>query len=256
LLQQGVDVRNAGDETEDPVSDAATSAPHRVLVLNTPARPRLEELRDRLGAQCRAVVYVEPPNAAILARAERALLSGRALDGQFRQPRPLGYRAMLERYEQAFGPEHVAFRIAGPAHLPGSAIIDDFWLAAGLPGDPARLDLSAAAPASRLSLEAALVLDRLITHHAKYMDRARHPAVASVALKSVSRLAGRPFSLPRDHVAEVLKQSREDINWLAARVGDAALAEPRPRFHEPAWAMDPATLDSFASFIIRAARQT
>jgi hypothetical protein len=57
-------------------------------------------------------------------------------------------------------------------------------------------------------------------------------------------------------VAEVLKQSREDINWLAARVGDAALAEPRPRFHEPAWAMDPATLDSFASFIIRAARQT
>jgi hypothetical protein len=245
----GVEVR----QNDEPALGAFT---HRLLVLNAPAPPRLAALRDLLDGPFRTIVYVAPPQAALLARVERDLRSGRSLARQFRRPRSLGYRAMLERYEQAFGADAVTFRVAGPAHLPGEALFEDFWRFADLPGGHACLGLGDLRTESRLSLEGALILDRMITKHAKYLDPKRNRHVAASAQRSAGRIDGRPFALSADHAAAVMEASREDIDWLATRVGAAALSEPRLRNLDPAWAMDEDALNSIAALIVRAARQT
>lgn len=249
LRDLGIDVAQRGEIGQSQASV-------HIFILVAPAQTRLAALGAKLDRPVKAIVYVEPPHATLLARTERALLAGRPLGRQLLHPKPLGYQEMLAPFELAFGAGNVAYRIASPAQSPGAAIVEDFWRIGGLPGDHASLDLSRLRPARRLSLEAALTLDRLLAQYAKHMDPKRNRPVSSVAMKLVGRLAGRPFSLPRDHVEAVMEASREDIEWLADRVGPDALAEPRPRFQEPAWAMDADTLDSIASLIVRSARQT
>ncbi len=245
----GVDVRPGAD----PVPEGAS---RRLIILNAPSPPRLAALRSALVGPYRAVVYVEPPQAALVSRAERALIAGKPLARLLRAPRPIGYRNLLRRYEDAFGPEHLAIRLAAPADLPGDAVIEDFWAAAGLPGNRRILDLSDLRPRRRLSREGAQILDRLLTQHAKHMDPKRNRRAAAAALRSVEAIAGRPFAPPRDYIEAALAASREDIAWLCDRVGEAGFDEPRARADASAAAMDPAALDSIAALVIRAARQS
>lgn len=175
-------------------------------------------LRSRGREKLTIAAYVRSPIGYITSLA-RATKGGTLKD--LRLQRRLNYRALFEKFDQAFGRENVFLWKFDPSSFPSSCVVHDFCANIGIDIRAVKI----VRENESLSREAVALR---YTYHREGSAIGWQPLTPRERLRLSRRLAGigsRKFRFSPDLLRPFLERNREDIEWMEQRLGQS-LEEP------------------------------
>lgn len=188
--------------------------------------PELEALIEALATRVdriTAVGYVRPAQGymeSALQQHVRTGHTGKWHPGRFYPD----YRKHLEKFEQALGRENVQFWLFEPSSFPDRDVVKDFCsrLGLGLPESSIRRVNES------MSADALKLMWVFRKHGLPLVEDKRNIAKNRALVERLSLLKGPKISYAPELVEAVLEEHREDLDWMASRVGGslARMAAP------------------------------